>query len=74
MCVQVTSPLTHNISGTAKACAQTVLATYWFDETKPLLWWASNYVVLFGSGSYVRVKQQEMEVKHRSTLQSQTKV
>jgi GDP-fucose transporter C1 len=30
----VTSPLTHNISGTAKAAAQTVLATYWFHEVR----------------------------------------
>ena len=28
----MTSPLTHNISGTAKAAAQTVLATHWFNE------------------------------------------
>ena len=30
--IKVTSPLTHNISGTAKAAAQTVLATQWFQE------------------------------------------
>ena len=30
--IKVTSPLTHNISGTAKAAAQTVLATHWFNE------------------------------------------
>ncbi|XP_059468349.1 GDP-fucose transporter 1 [Neocloeon triangulifer] len=66
--IKVTSPLTHNISGTAKACAQTVLATYWFQETKPFLWWASNYVVLFGSGSYARVKQKEMEDHHKNSL------
>ena len=43
---KVTSPLTQNISGTAKAAAQTVLVTYWFNETKSLLWWTSNLVVL----------------------------
>jgi GDP-fucose transporter C1 len=59
--MQVTSPLTHNISGTAKACVQTVLATYWFNETKSLLWWFSNWVVLGGSAAYTRVRQQEME-------------
>jgi len=31
--IQVMSPLTHNISGTAKACAQTILATNWYGET-----------------------------------------
>ena len=62
--IKVTSPLTHNISGiviyiciksqvvllpgTAKAAAQTVLATQWFSETKSLLWWTSNMVVLAG--------------------------
>jgi hypothetical protein len=33
-CYQVTSPLTHNISGTAKAAAQTVMATQWNAEIK----------------------------------------
>ena len=51
----MTSPLTHNISGTAKACAQTVMATYYFMEIKPILWWVSNMVVLFGSGAYTQV-------------------
>jgi len=58
--IKVTSPLTHNISGTAKAAAQTVLATYWFQEVKPLLWWFSNGVVLAGSGGYAVVRQREM--------------
>lgn len=58
--IQVTSPLTHNISGTAKACAQTVIATFWFDELKTTLWWISNLVVLVGSALYTRIKQLEM--------------
>lgn len=58
--IQVTSPLTHNISGTAKACAQTVIATYWYNEIKPFLWWLSNFVVLFASAAYARIKQLEM--------------
>jgi solute carrier family 35 (GDP-fucose transporter), member C1 len=36
--IKVTSPLTHNISGTAKACAQTVLAVSWYNEAKSFLW------------------------------------
>ena len=36
------------LTGTAKAAAQTVLATQWFSETKSLLWWTSNMVVLAG--------------------------
>lgn len=63
--IKVTSPLTHNISGTAKACAQTVLATQWFDEVKSGLWWTSNGIVLLGSAFYARLKQVEMEQAHR---------
>jgi len=59
--IKVTSPLTHNISGTAKAAAQTVLATHWFNETKSALWWLSNMVVLGGSLAYARVRQLEMK-------------
>jgi len=58
--VKVTSPLTHNISGTAKAAAQTVIATQWYGEIKTASWWLSNLVVLFGSAAYARVKQVEM--------------
>ncbi|XP_063243903.1 GDP-fucose transporter 1 [Bacillus rossius redtenbacheri] len=65
--IKVTSPLTHNISGTAKACAQTVLATYWYEESRPTLWWLSNWVVLGGSAAYTRVKQKEMEKNHSQT-------
>ncbi len=59
--IQVTSPLTHNISGTAKACAQTILATKCYGETKSFLWWISNTFVLLGSAAYTRVRQLEME-------------
>jgi len=66
--IKVTSPLTHNISGTAKAAAQTVFATYWFNELKPLMWWVSNCVVLAGSMAYALVRQREMaELKAKST-------
>ncbi|XP_076343229.1 GDP-fucose transporter 1-like [Tachypleus tridentatus] len=59
--IKVTSPLTHNISGTAKACAQTLLAVIWFQEVKSTLWWVSNAVVLVGSSAYTRIKQVEMQ-------------
>lgn len=58
--MQVTSPLTHNISGTAKAAAQTVLATQVNAEIKSFMWWVSNVVVLLGSAAYARVRQLEM--------------
>ena len=59
--IQVTSPLTHNVSGTAKACAQTVMATFIFNEVKSGLWWTSNAVVLLGSACYTHVKISEMK-------------
>ena len=58
--------------GTAKAAAQTVLATYWFDETKSLLWWVSNMVVLGGSMAYTRVRQIEMKNSQPSSTQERT--
>ncbi|XP_049953325.1 GDP-fucose transporter 1 [Schistocerca serialis cubense] len=64
--IKVTSPLTHNISGTAKACAQTVIASYWYDENRPFLWWISNWIVLVASASYARIKQHEMEQEHKA--------
>ncbi|XP_014482020.1 PREDICTED: GDP-fucose transporter 1 [Dinoponera quadriceps] len=67
--VKVTSPLTHNISGTAKACAQTVLATYWFDETKTFLWWMSNIIVLTASAYYARVRQLSLSKEYKQQTQ-----
>lgn len=69
--IKITSPLTHNISGTAKACAQTVLATRWYNEVKSFLWWASNFIVLIGSFAYARVKQLEMAKRHRDNQSTQ---
>jgi len=71
--IKVTSPLTHNISGTAKAAAQTVLATQWFNETKSALWWTSNLVVLGGSMAYTRVRQQEMKVASQEATKPEEK-
>ena len=68
--IQVTSPLTHNISGTAKACAQTVIATSYYHDVKPMLWWTSNFVVLFGSAAYAQVRRSEMKQKHDSDMKS----
>nr|XP_054750146.1 GDP-fucose transporter 1-like [Lytechinus pictus] len=59
--IKVTSPLTHNISGTAKACAQTILAVTYFQEIKTSLWWSSNFMVLGGSAFYTYVRKQDMD-------------
>ncbi|KAL5013176.1 hypothetical protein ScPMuIL_007446 [Solemya velum] len=71
--IQVTSPLTHNISGTAKACAQTVIACLYYHDIKPALWWVSNAVVLGGSGAYTEVRRQEMRKKHEEEKKITTK-
>ncbi|KAK1335711.1 hypothetical protein QTO34_003504 [Cnephaeus nilssonii] len=59
--IKFTSPLTHNVSGTAKACAQTVLAVLYYEETKSFLWWTSNMMVLGGSSAYTWVRGWEMK-------------
>lgn len=66
--IQTTSPLTHNISGTSKAAAQTVLATQINQETKSFWWWVSNAMVLGGSMIYARVKQLEMAKDTKKAL------
>lgn len=59
--IKVTSPLTHNISGTAKACTQTVIAVVYFDTVKSVLWWFCNFLVLGGSALYTYVKHADMK-------------
>ncbi|KAI4894040.1 hypothetical protein NFI96_028255 [Prochilodus magdalenae] len=59
--IKFTSPLTHNVSGTAKACAQTVMAVIYYATSKSMLWWTSNMMVLGGSFAYTWVKGLEMK-------------
>lgn len=59
--IKYTSPLTHNVSGTAKACAQTVIAVVYNASSKSKLWWVSNLMVLCGSSAYTWVKGVEMK-------------
>jgi len=61
--IKVTSPLTHNISGVAKACFQTLIATLFYATPKPFLWWVSTLAVLGGTSSYSVVKSLEMKRK-----------
>ena len=49
------------MSGTAKACAQTVLAVLYYEEAKSFLWWTSNMMVLGGSSAYTWVRGREMK-------------
>ncbi|XP_074855063.1 GDP-fucose transporter 1 isoform X2 [Carettochelys insculpta] len=66
--IKFTSPLTHNVSGTAKACAQTVLAVVYYEETKSFLWWTSNMMVLGGSFAYTWVKGLEMKKAQEESI------
>ncbi|XP_061743438.1 GDP-fucose transporter 1 isoform X1 [Nerophis ophidion] len=59
--IKYTSPLTHNVSGTAKSCAQTVIAVVYNSSSKSLLWWTSNMLVLCGSSAYTWVRSREMK-------------
>lgn len=71
--IKFTSPLTHNVSGTAKACAQTVIAVVYNSSTKSVLWWTSNMMVLCGSSAYTWVKSIEMQRTPTKDLQDSAK-
>jgi len=72
--IQATSPLTHNVSGTAKAYAQTLLGVMYYNEVKTMLWWISNGFVLIGAAAYSHVRNQEMKEKHKAqSLESPVK-
>jgi len=55
MQIKVTSPLTHNISGTAKACVQTILALFIWGNPTSFANLAGTGLVLAGSGLYAHV-------------------
>jgi solute carrier family 35 (GDP-fucose transporter), member C1 len=63
--IKFTSPLTHNVSATAKAAAQTVLALIWFRNPITILGGASVAVVLAGSLLYTLVRRSEMNRKQK---------
>jgi hypothetical protein len=54
--IQATSPLTHNISGTAKAAAQTILAFLFYKNPATVMGCTGIAVVLGGSLAYARVR------------------
>jgi len=67
--VKHTSPVTHNISGVAKACCQTVIAVLYWSQVKTALWWCSTMLVLMGTGGYSLVKSWEMKKLHEQQKQ-----
>ena len=66
--IKVTSPLTHNISGTAKAALQSLLAFYIWGNTPTTAGLAGIASVLGGSLLYTQVKMQEAEEADKSRL------
>merc|ERR1719273_553114 len=54
--IKFTSPLTHNVSGTAKAAAQTVIALYVFQNPTTAIGLLGCGLVIIGSFAYSRVK------------------
>ncbi|XP_031704521.1 GDP-fucose transporter 1 isoform X1 [Anarrhichthys ocellatus] len=71
--IKFTSPLTHNVSGTVKACGQTIIAVVYNSSSKSLLWWTSNLMVLCGSSAYTWVKSLEMKKAPRRDPQDSAK-
>mmetsp|Transcript_42270 Transcript_42270/g.42844 ORF Transcript_42270/g.42844 Transcript_42270/m.42844 type:complete len:123 (-) Transcript_42270:489-857(-) len=57
--IKATSPLSHNISGTAKAAVQSMLAFYIWQNDATLLGIAGIFTVLGGSLFYTFVKMSE---------------
>ncbi|CAM9140994.1 unnamed protein product [Ectocarpus fasciculatus] len=59
MQVRATSPLTHNISGTAKAAFQSLMAFYIWGNEYTFNGIAGIFLVIFGSGLYTYVQMQK---------------
>lgn len=61
--ISLTSALTHNISGTAKACAQTVLGFMIYRNPVSLASGVGITCVIVGAFLYTYVRKQEMDAK-----------
>lgn len=64
--ISVTSPLTHNISGTAKAAVQTVGALFVWKNPTNFQNMFGVFLVLLGSGIYAKVRYDEGEEAKRA--------
>lgn len=58
--IDLTSPLTHNVSANSKAVLQSLVAVLYLGEHKPALWWLSIALVAAGSTAYavLRIRQE----------------
>ncbi len=63
MQIQWTSPLTHNISGTAKACVQTLLAYAIWRNDSTVKGNIGVALVILGSAIYAFVRMREMDAQ-----------
>jgi len=63
MQIKATSPLTHNISGTAKAAVQSLMAFYIWGNQATLKGVTGIFLVIFGSGVYTWVQMQSSAPK-----------
>ena len=68
--ITLTSPLTHNISGTAKAALQTVLALWIYQNPITAAGASGVVLVLAGSLLYAYVRTWEMDAKAKATKES----
>lgn len=69
--IKATSPLTHNISGTAKAAVQSMMAFYIWGNEPTLLGVIGIFTVLGGSLIYTFVKMSESKAQAPSAPQAQ---
>lgn len=72
MQIAVTSPLTHNISGTAKACVQTILALVIWGNPTNAANMAGTALVLLGSCAYSYVRNEEMVAERKAKAAAAT--
>lgn len=71
--IKATSPLTHNISGTAKAAVQSMLAFKLWGNEATVLGVISIFIVLGGSLLYTFVKMDENKKSSSAPAQQQEK-
>ena len=65
--ISLTSPLSHNISGTAKACVQTLIAVLFLGDEMSAQSVLGTVCVLFGTFMYSLVRSKEMDRNKKSS-------
>ena len=65
--ISLTSPLTHNISGTAKASVQTLIAVQFLGDRMSFRSFIGTVCVLFGTFMYSLVRSYEMDKNKKNS-------